>query len=231
MSNIRRWGFLLALSAMAVFGQTTPPAVPATPPPGFTAVPFGNSLQIVPTLATVMQNEVTSMESESILSLCGEGMCSTALVVANLNAWASSYCAEQPLAGGCGSTAQVAAIMAPFVAQLQAAFALVPASQWNPSTFTATGTYVNAIGFVQQAAASPAPAAPVVPQLIVDTTSCNFISGINGPSGTICGAMPGVTVAMVQALGPYVSQGGALYSVHISRGLMGTTYFFEPVGN
>lgn len=221
--------FMAMFASAPAFAQ----APAATAPAGDIMATFGLSSVAIPTLGTMAQNTNTMMESESILSLVGQGTVSPAAAVANLNATANAYCGGQfgPQLADCASPAAIAAALAPYVAQLQAAFTLVPLSQWNPLTFTVTGQYASAIQYVNAAAALAAtpPTGPAIPQLIVGT--CYTVNGINSPSGIECGGADGVTVAMVQALGPMVSQNGQLYSVHVYREMMGMAYYFSPVSN
>lgn len=211
----------LVLAVGMVFGQSAPA--------GYVSVPFGASTVVVPTVATMAQNTVTQMEDESILALTGEGMVNTQSVVSNLNAVVTNYCNLWPTLTSCDSAADIATALAPYVTQLQTAFALVPASQWNPSTFT-TSTYVNAIGFLNAANTTPSGSTtPTTPTSIVNTATCVTITGINSTGGVECEANVGVTLAQVKALNGYVVQNGVLYKVVIENELMGTTYLFFPM--
>lgn len=177
-------------------------------------------------LQAILQNTVTLMESEPLPALAGEGMTSIPLVVANLNAWATSWCALQGSSEtDCASSASIAATVAPFTALLQTDFALVPASQWNPKTFT-SNLPANVIGFK---AIQVSPTAPVtVPTVLVG--QCYAVNGINGPSGIECMIAPGVKISSLTN-GQIVSQNGQLFMTHVVQGLMGLSGFFEPLAN
>lgn len=177
-------------------------------------------------LQSILQNTVSLMETEPLPALAGEGMTSVPLVIANLNAWAASWCALQGASeADCANSAVIATTAGPFVTQLAADFALVPASQWNPATFS-SNLPANVIGFKALQTSPTAPVSP--PSLLVG--KCYAVNGINGPSGTECQIAPGVKIASLVD-GTVVSQNGQLYMTHVVQGLMGLSGFFEPLGN
>jgi hypothetical protein len=100
-------------------------------PANFATMPFGNSTTTTFTLESYLQQRVASLTGVSTLSLANEG-----INPSNIPAWlaesAQQYCqAESP--PDCGN---ISSLVAKYAAQAVAAFANVPASQWNPDTYT-----------------------------------------------------------------------------------------------
>jgi len=106
--------------------------VPAGPA-NFATMPFGNSSTTTFTLDSYLQARVASITGESTLSLMNEGIRGPGDLPATIAQLAQQYCtAEGP--PDCGN---INALVAKYSAIAVAAFANVPASQWNPATFTA----------------------------------------------------------------------------------------------
>jgi len=99
--------------------------------PKFATMPFGNSTTTTFTLASFMAEQVQAFTGQSALSLQNQGI-TPSTAAAQLMALAQGYCAtENP-----PDCAQIGAIVSAAAAQVAAAFAGIPASQWNPATFT-----------------------------------------------------------------------------------------------
>ena len=103
------------------------------PTPVFATMPFGNSTTTTFTLESYLQQLVQQFTGQSVLSLVNQGITSPSQIPAAFLAEAQSYCAvENP--PDCNN---MSALAQQYGAQAAMAFANVPASQWNPSTFTA----------------------------------------------------------------------------------------------
>jgi len=110
--------------------SNTPTFIPQGTPT-YSTQQFGNSTTTTFTLASYMAQMVSQFTAQSPLSLQNQGI-TPATAAAQLMALAQQYCtAEGP--SDCG---QINAIVAAAAAQVAAAYAGVPASQWNPATFT-----------------------------------------------------------------------------------------------
>lgn len=119
-------------SATGVQPSNTATYIPAGPA-NFATMPFGNSTTTTFTLDSYLQQRVAGITGESTLALVNEGIRGPGDLPGLVAALAQQYCAaENP--PDCGN---ISAIVAKYSAMLLAAFANVPASQWNPATFTA----------------------------------------------------------------------------------------------
>lgn len=145
-------------------GGTPPPQnmgtfIPA-PTPTFATIPFGNSSTTTFNLETQLQQLVQQITAQSPASLANQGI-TPSTMFATFMAEAQGYCAEggAPLPD-CGN---MAALVSKYASQAAGAFSSVPASQFNPATYTA---YAPASR--PQAITSPGPAqlpAPPMPPI------------------------------------------------------------------
>lgn len=100
-------------------------------PANFATMQFGNSTTTTFTLDSYLAQRVASITGVSVLSLANEGI-NPGNVAALIAADAQQYCdAEGP--PDCG---QIGSLVAKYAAMAVGAFKNVPASQWNPATFT-----------------------------------------------------------------------------------------------
>ncbi len=194
--------------------------LPSGAPFNYEQVNIGGLLTTIPSLSTALASWVQIVESESVLSLFNEGMNGAAGVQAQLRGTADVICAEA--SGTLSECPNEAAAEAPFLAQLAADFARVPASQWNPATFSAN------LG-VSAAQFKPAPPSPLVPSRsgsnMVNVATCVVPSG---SAITMCLGGPGSNAAQASN-GALFGEGGVAYVTHVSNGLFGRTVWYEPV--
>ena len=125
--------------------------VPYTAPPPVTYnATFGGFTQAQPTLETKLQEWLAQVTHMSTLALINSGISSPAQLPAVAIAVAQSVCAEgtPPDCPQSGLLANLYGTMA------ELAYAQVPASQWNPATYTDTSD-------TPDAPVTPAPAPPV----------------------------------------------------------------------
>lgn len=101
-------------------------------PANFATMQFGNSTTTTFTLDSYLQARVASITGEPIDALVNEGIRGPGDIPGLIAQLAQQYCtAEGP--PDCGN---ISALVAKYSAIAQAAYANVPASQWNPATFT-----------------------------------------------------------------------------------------------
>jgi hypothetical protein len=155
--------------------------IPAAPPT-YSTQQFGNSTTTTFTLASYIAQKVQEITGQSTLSLQNQGI-TPASLGATLMSLAQQYCtAEGP--SDCG---QIGSIVAAATAQLQAAFANVPASQWNPATFTDYAYSAPASAPAYQApqppASTPAPQAAPQPVQAVPPAPASQPPVTSGASG------------------------------------------------
>lgn len=99
--------------------------------PTFATMPFGSSTTTTFTLASYMAEQVQFFTGQSALSLQNQGI-TPSTAAAQLMALAQQYCAVE----GPPDCGQIGSIVSAAAAQMAAAFAGIPASQWSPSTYT-----------------------------------------------------------------------------------------------
>ena len=101
-------------------------------PPTYSTQQFGSSTTTTYTLASYMAEQLQFYTGQSPLSLANQGI-TPQTMAAKLMELAQQFCAAE----GPSDCGQINQIVAAAVAAAQAAFQNVPASQWNPATFTA----------------------------------------------------------------------------------------------
>ncbi len=99
--------------------------------PNYATMPFGNSTTTTFTLASYMAEQVQFFTGQSPASLQNQGI-TPSTAAAQLMALAQQYCAVE----GPPDCGQIGSIVSAAAAQVAAAFAGIPASQWNPATYT-----------------------------------------------------------------------------------------------
>lgn len=208
----------LMLAAVAAFAQAGPPA-------GYQTVSISGMATTIPTLQTALQNWVNTTENVSILSLVNEGFVNPKAVADGVLAQAQVFCAEaQGQPKGCDDPK---AASAPFQAQVLMVFGLVPASQWDPTKFSANMP-VYAAAYIQ----IPAPGTPPpAPKPIVGV--CYAVTGNVGTAPVqMCYGAPGV-VATNYSNGQVIIDpvSGKEYIAVVTTGLFGPSIWFSPLGN
>ncbi len=108
------------------------PTLYQAPPPEFVQSSFGGFSTQVVTLQSYLQQWLQDMTQVSTLSLVAQGIAGPQDFAASALRAAQGYCtAENP-----PDSASMNALVAQYAGMAQAAYANVPASQWNPATFT-----------------------------------------------------------------------------------------------
>jgi hypothetical protein len=205
-----------ALSLLLLVCLFVPLLSAAEPPEGYANVSISGLATTIPTLDTVNKNYVAMLMNTSIISLVNEGLVNPAAVANEVMANARVFCAEsQNTAPGC---ADVAAATQPYADQAKFVFTLVPASQWDPLKATA-----NLPVFASAYLRPPAPAAPA-PGTKPKVGTCFKSGGV-----TACYPNPGSSLGGLTD-GQTYAEGGKVYSVSITTGLMGQAVVFYPLG-
>ena len=217
---LRRLIVTAAAGSMTMVHAQSPQALAQNPPSGYATFTVNGMTTVGPTLATALRNEVTAAENVSVLALTNQGQGSIALIQAATTALASSYCREA--GGALPGCDDIPGTLAPFLAEEALVFGLVPASQWDPRTFS-INMPVYALAYV------PAPQpTPVVPGGQPLVGMCYFF-GTNG----ICNPGPGASVVNIKD-GQVVIQDGKKYIARVTVGLLamgsqGAQITFSPV--
>ncbi len=219
-NRMKHWlrRLVVAAACAGSFSPAFAQQKPAAPPPGYVSINVVGMVTVVPSLTTAMRNNLDAAENTSIRALAGEGQGSPALVHAALVSSANAFCAESQ--GQVPDCKDIPGTIAPFLAEADIVFNLVPKSQWDPTTFTATGLPVFAISYVKP---PPPPVTAAPAKTFVG--ACIGIPGL----GSICNPGVGVSAADVTN-GQVVVQGGVAYTARISSGMMGLSLTFTPVG-
>jgi len=200
-------------AAAAAAGEPTPiNPNPAVPPTGYEFVVINGLPTTVPSISTQLNAWIQQVENQSIISLTNEGLGSAVKIATEVTNLVKVLCAESNgTLGGCNI---LDTITTPYVAEIESTFALVPASQWDPRTFTTNPCGTAACYKPKQ----PAPIVAPVNQPLVGPCYPTFF-------GTVCSYNTSATAAGVKD-GDVVTQDGVNYVAHISQGLMGPTRIF-----
>lgn len=225
------FALLLLFSLSGAFAQTTSPC--GVVPTGMVCTVFLPSNQpiLALDLPTYMQGWEQTVMNQSILSLVNQGDNSPTALSNEVAAVANAFCesvASTPVPG-CASAATIAAVVTPIQQTLLMAANMVPASQWNASTFNPNAAFnlATAVQMAQAPSPTPPPSGPLV------LLPCANVAGVS-----MCYAGSGVTNVTLNGFNylgnPYPSGAvilyqGVFYHENVVQGLIGPQVWFTPL--
>jgi hypothetical protein len=209
---------LLAFSAVAALAQC-----PHTAPAGYECTQFFGTPVAAQKLSNYMGNWQTAVMNQSVAALVNQGDNSPQALSDEALAVANGFCkgvSNTPVSE-CASPATIAAVVTPIQQQLSMAASLVPAGQWNPSTFDIHQASTLSLA-LQLAAAKVAPPPPAQVAIVGSCFQAMF-----GP--TMCTGAPGLRPDGVKDGQVVTNPDGKQYVAHVTQGLMGVSVWFSPL--